>query len=352
MQIKLVKNKDEVYLITILVYTYITKIMEKNRIVATTEQKLISIVPDGYKPMRLDVYLAGRFTYLSRSRWQKEIKSGKIYVNNIPITIPHYTVYQHYIIEYKRQGTQEPDVDPHYFTLYEDDYIIAVNKSGNLPTHPAGKYFHNTLTMVLWNHIGIQCMPLNRLDRETSGVVVLAKSGRIASAFLRYSGTIAKTYYAIVIGNCSFTKLTVDTPIGLSQDSRIRKKRAAYAQGQWHAVTHFTVIKRYNGYTLIKAMPQTGRTHQIRVHCEHIGHSIAGDTMYSDRDDDFLNYIQSKGNVERPFPRCALHARMYRLYHPFLQKMIAIKAPLPQDMRTFLLQLESTNGTTNNTTKS
>ena len=326
--------------------------MEKDNSVATTEQKLISIVPDGYKPMRLDIYLAGRFTYLSRSRWQKEIKSGKIFVNNIPITIPHYIVYQHYVIEYKRQSTQEPDVDPHFTILYEDDYIIAVNKSGNLPTHPAGKYFHNTLTMLLWNHIGIQCMPLNRLDRETSGVVILAKSGRIASAFLRYSETIAKTYYAIVIGNCSFTRLTVDTPIGLSQDSRIRKKRAAYAQGQWHAVTHFTVIKRYNGYTLIKAMPQTGRTHQIRVHCEHIGHPIAGDTMYCNRDEDFLHYIQQKGNVERPFKRCALHARMYRLYHPFLQKMIAIKAPLPQDMRTFLLQLESTNGTTNNTAKS
>lgn len=326
--------------------------MEKDHIISASTQKLISIVPDGYKPMRLDVYLAGRFSYLSRSRWQKEIKSGKIYVNNIPITIAHYTVNQRDVIEYKRQSTHEPDIDTHYTILYEDDYIIAVNKSGNLPTHPAGKYFHNTLTMLLWNHIGIQCMPLNRLDRETSGVVVLAKSGSFASAFLRYSGTIAKTYYAIVIGNCSFARLTVDTPIGLSRDSRIRKKRSAYDNAQWHAVTNFKVIRRYNGYTLIKAMPQTGRTHQIRVHCEHIGHPIAGDTMYCNRDDDFLTFIQNKGKMERPFPRCALHARMYRLYHPFLQKMIAIKAPLPQDMRTFLLQLESNNGTTNNTAKS
>ncbi|MEJ5361676.1 MAG: RluA family pseudouridine synthase [Spirochaetota bacterium] len=326
--------------------------MEKDNTIITTTQKLISIVPDGYKPMRLDVYLAGRFTYLSRSRWQKEIKSGKIYVNNIPITIPHYIVYQRYIIEYKRQSIEEPTIDPNYTILYEDDYIIAVNKSGNLPTHPAGKYFHNTLTMLLWSQTGIQCMPLNRLDRETSGVVVLAKNGRIASAFLQYSETIAKIYYAIVIGNCSFTRITVDTPIGISQDSRIRKKRAAYADAQWHAVTHFTVIKRYNGYTLIKAVPQTGRTHQIRVHCEHIGHPITGDTIYCNRDDDFLEYLKSKGNIKRPFPRCALHARMYRLYHPFLQKMIAIKAPLPQDMRTFLLQLENTDGSANNTTQS
>lgn len=318
----------------------------------TTTQKLISIVPDGYQPMRLDVYLAGRFTYLSRSKWQKEIKSGKIFVNNIPITIPHYIVYQQYVIEYKRQPVEEPNVDPTYTILYEDDYIIAVNKSGNLPTHPAGKYFHNTLTMLLWKQKDIQCMPLNRLDRETSGVVVLAKSGRIASAFLQYAETIAKTYYAIVIGNCSFTRLTVDTPIGISQDSRIRKKRAAYTEAKWHAVTHFTVMKRYNNYTLIKAVPQTGRTHQIRVHCEHIGHPIVGDTMYCNRDEDFIEYIKTKGNIQRPFPRCALHARMYRLYHPFLQKMIAIKAPLPQDMRTFLLQLESTNGTTNHTSKS
>ena len=324
--------------------------MEKEHVISTTTQKLISIVPDGSKPMRLDVYLAGRFTYLSRSRWQKEIKSGKIYVNNIPITIPHYIVYQQYVIEYKRQPVEEPCVDPTYTILYEDDHIIAVNKSGNLPTHPAGKYFHNTLTMLLWQHIGIQCMPLNRLDRETSGVVVLAKSGRIASAFLQYPETIAKTYYAIVIGNCSFDTLTVDTPIGISPDSRIRKKRAAYNDAQWHALTHFAVVKRYNGYTLVKAMPQTGRTHQIRVHCEHIGHPIAGDTLYCKSDDNFIEYIKNKGTIARLFPRCALHARMYRLYHPFLQKMIAIKAPLPQDMRTFLLQLESNNGTANHTT--
>ncbi len=326
--------------------------MGKDSIISTTTQKLISIVPDGYKPMRLDVYLAGRFTYLSRSKWQKEIKNRKIFVNNISITIPHYIVYQHYVIEYKRQSVEEPAVDPNYTILYEDDYIIAVNKSGNLPTHPAGKYFHNTLTMLLWSHTGIQCMPLNRLDRETSGVVVLAKDGRIASAFLQYSKTVAKTYYAIVTGNCTFSSLTVDTPIGIAQDSRIRKKRAAYPDGQWHAVTRFTVIKRYNGYTLIRAVPQTGRTHQIRVHCEHIGHPITGDTMYCNSDNDFLEYIESKGTIKRQFPRCALHARMYRLYHPFLQKMIAIKAPLPQDMRTFLLQLDNTDGSSNNTTQS
>ncbi|MCX8125334.1 MAG: RluA family pseudouridine synthase [Spirochaetes bacterium] len=317
-----------------------------------TQQKLISIVPDGYTPMRLDVYLAGRFTYLSRSKWQKEIKSGKIFVNNIPITIPHYTVYQHYVIEYRRQPVEEPQVDPTYTILYEDEYIIAINKSGNLPTHPAGKYFHNTLTMLLWTQTGTQCMPLNRLDRETSGVVVLAKSGSIASAFLKYSGAIAKKYYAIVIGNCSFTRITVDTPIGISHDSRIRKKRAAYTDAKWHSITHFSVLKRYNNYTLIKAVPITGRTHQIRVHCEHIGHPILGDTLYSSRDEDFITFIQNKGAIERSFPRCALHARMYRLYHPYLQKMIAIKAPLPHDMHTFLTQLENNNGATINTTKS
>lgn len=326
--------------------------MEKDHIEATIEQKLISIVPDGYKPIRLDSYLAGRFTYLSRSKWQKEIKLGRIFVNDKPITIAHFTVNQHDVIEYKRQPAQEPPVDATFIVLYEDNHIIAVNKSGNLPTHPAGKYFHNTLTMILWHTIGIQCMPLNRLDRETSGVVILAKSGRIASEFLKHIHTFSKTYYAIVHGNCNFTEKLIDTPIGISKNSAIRKKRSAYIDAKWHAQTLVKVIRNYYAYTLIKAIPKTGRTHQIRVHLEHIGHPIIGDTLYCNNDSEFLSYIQSNGNYERIFPRCALHARMYRFYHPYLQKFIAIKAPLPHDMRTFLLKLEKTNGTTNNTAKS
>ena len=316
------------------------------------EQKLISIVPDGYAPMRLDVYLAHRFTYLSRTKWHHEIKTGKIVVNEKHVTNPHHIVYQHYIIEYKRPPVQEPSIIPHYTMLYEDDYVIAVNKPGNLPTHPAGKYFHNTLTMLLWNDLGIQCMPLNRLDRETSGVVVLAKSGSIASAFLKYSHTIAKQYFAIVTGNCSFSEITVDMPIGLSSTSSIRKKRYAYEDAQWQAQTHIRVLQRYDTCTLIEATPKTGRTHQIRVHCEHIGHPIIGDTLYCNSDNTFIEYIKNKGALLREFHRCALHAHTYRLYHPFLQKMIAIKAPMPHDMHTFLLRLDKNYGAANNTTKS
>jgi len=229
----------------------------------------------------------------------------------------------------ERVGVQEniPVIE----ILYEDDHLLIANKPAGMMVHPIKHEQSGTLVHVLADHFlakgeQITLHPVHRLDKETSGAILVAKSSyghQLADRLLREGG-IHREYLAVVNGLLADDAGTIDAPIG--RDSRHPTKRRVTAGGD-HAVTHYEVKQRSAHMSLVRVWLETGRTHQIRVHFADLGHPLAGDTMYG----------AARGLMRRQ----ALHASTLRFTHPLLQEEIAVTAPVPTDMKR-LLQAEFT----------
>jgi 23S rRNA pseudouridine955/2504/2580 synthase len=303
-----------------------------------------SIVSDKDHGQRLDLYLSKRFTYLSRNAWQQEIKKSKIIVNNMTVKSPHKKIMEGDEIIYTGRNLQEPPVDKSYTVLYEDNFYIALHKSGDLPVHPSGRYLSNSLTMIIKKDLGFSVYPVHRIDRETSGVILLAKSSEAVSLISRTFSMSKKTYLTIVKGNPTQRSFTIDTPLGPDHNSKIRKKRAAYNEATEKAITHFVKVLTIKDHTLLKATLETGRLHQVRAHLESADLPILGDKIYGGNENFYLEFIKDEVDenlFERiGFTRCALHSRSLTFYHPYKKKTVRIIAPLHPDMKEFLLTKE------------
>lgn len=191
----------------------------------TADRIIGSAVPAGTGQQRLDLYLSSRFSYLSRTAWQKEIAEGRVLVNGVPVVVPGRKIRPGDMVVYAAGEYDEPEIDPRYQLIYEDNEFLAVNKSGNLPVHPSGVFFRNTLVMLLENDLGAKLFPVHRLDRETSGAILFGKSAEAASLMQKNFGTFEKSYRAVVRGVPVKKEFTVDVPIGQARESVIRKKR-------------------------------------------------------------------------------------------------------------------------------
>ncbi len=289
---------------------------------------------------RIDLFLSRQYGYLSRSEWQKEIQRGKISYNGEILTRFDRKVRAGDQITYAGRDAAEPDVDSNYTVLYEDEYLLAVNKPGNLPVHPAGVFYHNTLLSFLQKQYHKKLYLLHRLDRETSGVIILAKDAATASEIQRNFIAVEKTYLALVHGVPEFDEFITNLPIGFDAMSGIEHKRIAHENAKEKACTKFIRLKSMHGFSLLKAVPYTGRQHQIRVHLKHAGYPIVGDKLYGRDETVFLEFIKTgpTEEIERKvgFQRCALHSRSIMFCHPAIKKMICIRAPLHDDMRKFI----------------
>ena len=220
--------------------------------------------------------------------------------------------------------------------LYEDDDIIAINKPKGMVVHPANGNYTGTLVNALLyrckdslSGIGGQIRPgiVHRLDKDTSGVIIVAKNDK---AHLNLSEQIKnhkvkKTYIALVRGNIPNDEATIDMPIGRSKKDR--KKMDIVKNGK-NAITHFKVLERFDGYTLLKVNIETGRTHQIRVHLMTIGYPIVGDIVYS--------------NGKNPFKVTGqmLHAKSIEFKHPITGENMKIEAPLPKYFEDVIKELK------------
>jgi len=299
-----------------------------------------STVPDEFNNFRIDKYLALRFDYMSRSRWQKEISDGRVLCNGKPLTGHNKKVKAGDIIKYQGQDIKEPEVSKDYSILYEDEFLIAINKPGNLPVHPAGKFFHNTLTSILKEDLGLKLYPVHRLDRDTSGVILMAKNSAITAEIQKKFHEVEKTYIAIVHGRVKEREFRVDLPIGPHRSSPVRKRREAYIGAEESAATRFRRLALFDGYSLVKAELETGRLHQIRVHLNAAGYPILGDKIYGLDDRFYLEFIENGNTPEllekTGFPRCALHSRSILFFHPRLGKKIYIKSAMPNEFRDFI----------------
>lgn len=209
--------------------------------------------------------------------------------------------------------------------VYEDEDVIIINKPPHLPTHPSAGHYDDTLANGLayyFKHNGGERVfrAVNRLDKDTSGLMAVAKNAYTHARMCDEisSGELTRKYTAIVCGRFR-TDGTIDAPIGRANGSTI--ERIVRPDGQ-RAVTHYSVIKRFGDYTLINLELETGRTHQIRVHMAHIGHPLAGDWLYGTEDKETI-------------PRQMLHSCYLRFIHPVTGEKMEFKSETAQDMKRF-----------------
>jgi 23S rRNA pseudouridine1911/1915/1917 synthase len=221
---------------------------------------------------------------------------------------------------------QEMPID----VIYEDDHLLIVNKPAGIIVHPTTGHWSNTLAngvVHMWMERGlkIRFRPIHRLDRETSGVLAVAKNPYVHQNVSEQmqAGTVDKTYMAVVMGSMEQDAGTVDAPIDRNPDSP--HYRIVTPSG-YPSVTHYRVLERLPGATLLLVRLETGRTHQIRVHMSHLGHPLIGEAMYGSGD----------GEAALPIGRHALHASELVFTHPATKERLTFTAPLPGDMNELL----------------
>lgn len=302
-------------------------------------------------------FLAHRFKYHTAEGWERRIRDNWVTANALAVD-PDARVHKGDTIQYTIWH-EEPPVDDSYDVLFEDEWLLAVGKSGNIPVHACGVYITHTLIARLKNDFGEKLNLAHRLDRETSGVVILCKdresNRRLAGMFAR--GEVEKLYLAVVYGRVDQDRFAVDAPIG-KMDQRDRFPRE-YAYGKAHnlatylpkrrvdrengkpARTVFEVAERSDGFTALRAVPETGRTNQIRVHLAHVGHPIVGDKVFALRGDLREEILRDglTGRVKDALvlDRHALHCASLRFAHPMTGERIGIEAPLPKDMAPYFV---------------
>lgn len=222
--------------------------------------------------------------------------------------------------------------------VYEDDYLLVVNKPKGMVVHPAAGNYDGTLVNALLYHCGDSLSGINgvlrpgivhRIDKDTSGLLIVAKNdfahAHLAKQIKDHSFT--REYEAVVFGNLKDDEGTVDAQIGRNPNDR--KKMCVTTKNSKNAVTHYSVIRRYKGYTHIKCILETGRTHQIRVHMAYLGHPVAGDTVYGVK------------NEKVSFVGQCLHARKIGFIHPKTEEYLEFSSQLPDYFTEFLTKLNN-----------
>lgn len=305
---------------------------------------------------RLDKYLHGRFPRISRTVMQRYIKQGLVTVNGLP-TKASYEPAGGDIVELHLPPPPPSDLVPEDIPLdiiYEDEWLLAINKSAGIICHPAHATQSGTIANAAAFHAerlshgsepfrpGI----LHRLDKNTTGVMLIAKCDeahwRVALQFERR--TMRKQYFAICEGRLALDGDIINKPLAPHPETTQRMVLPVAApprQGMFkEAITRYSVATRYQGYTTVDLFPKTGRTHQLRVHMSSIGHPMVGDKLYGGRPVS-RHDLTGEGSTEPLIDHQALHAARLELMHPILERPLVLEAPLPPNLLLLLELLES-----------
>jgi 23S rRNA pseudouridine1911/1915/1917 synthase len=320
-------------------------------------------------------FLAGRFHYHGREEWKSLIGQGRVTVNGLAASAGQ-SLRAGDEVAYETAAWKEPQVNPRYRMVYEDEVILALSKPAPLPVHAIGAYFKNTLMYLLRRdrpeargyHL------VHRLDSETSGLLLLVKDKKYLKQLQKQwrgaalkcaeqgeallQGSVHKTYEAIVFGKFP-DEIRLEANIGPKTGSRVRMKMGVVGPFDGSAmlttgitqgsprdgariktsVTEFKRIGTRSNFSLVEAKPLTGRTHQIRLHLEHLGHPVVGDKLYSGNDEVFLHFHKHGWDEwirdKILLPRLALHALELEFTHPETGKRMTLEDPLPQDLLDF-----------------
>lgn len=287
---------------------------------------------------RIDKCMSMLIDSLSRSFIQKMIKEEQVLVNDRPVK-GSYRVKAEDEIRFQLPKAVEPDIEPENIPLdilYEDEDVLVVNKPKGMVVHPAAGHYSGTLVNALMYHCGNELSGINgvmrpgivhRIDKDTTGSIVVCKNdiAHRAIALQLKEHSINRHYHAICLGVLKEDEGVIDKPIG--RHPLERKKMAVNEKNGKRAVTHYKVLKRFEKYTYIECVLETGRTHQIRVHMASIGHPLLGDGVYS--------------NHKAPFPLegQTLHAKILGFMHPTTEEYIEVDAPLPAYFQELLKKL-------------
>jgi len=341
-------------------------------------------VPSGYKEAeRLDVYLTGFIQNATRAKVQKGIKEGQVVVNTRVVRKPSHVVQAGDELVCTIMKAPAVEILPEDIEIdvrYEDDHLMVVNKAPGMVVHPAYGHRTGTLVHALLYHVGggsilmddeedaeldpdtglsnVNLQPryegdvalrpgiVHRLDKDTSGLLVVAKNDVTHVALSRQFAerSTRRKYLAIVWGTPDEDEGTLDTE--LARDVRDRRKMAVVAPGKGkRAITHYKTIEKFGYTTMTQFRLETGRTHQIRVHAAHLKHPIFGDVTYGG---DRIRYGKDEGqrrafykNLFKMLPRQALHAASLGFKHPATGKEMDFDAELPQDMQDVVERLRS-----------
>lgn len=256
-------------------------------------------------------------------------KANKIYLNSLPTyTKKSLTVGDtvSVLIDFEEDNSNIVASNIPLNIIYEDDYLLVLNKPANIAIHPSILHFYNSLSngvKFYFDKLGLKkkIRIVNRLDRNTSGIVIFAKNEYIQECLIKQMKTneFKKEYLAIAKGILESKSGTLNFPIARKEGSII--ERTVTSDGD-SAITHYDVVKEFNNLSLVHIVLGTGRTHQIRVHFSHIGHPILGDTLY--------------GSPSELINRQALHSYKLTFIHPVTKKVVSLEAPLPNDIKNII----------------
>jgi 23S rRNA pseudouridine1911/1915/1917 synthase len=319
-------------------------------------ERLSLVVDKGQDPLRLDKFLVSRVENASRNKVQKAIESGRVLVNNRNITANYRIKPGDEIVVYSDKEVQGEEIIPQSIPLdivHEDEEILIVNKPVGLVVHPAcgnpsgtlinGVAYHllqqnNTLNEEVLPRFGL----VHRIDKNTSGLMVLAKTERAVTSIAKqfFDHTVKRHYVAVAWGDFDKEEGTVIAHVGRHQ--RFRKLFEAYPEGEYgkEAITHYKVLERFGYVSLIQCELETGRTHQIRVHMKYLGHPLFNDELYGGdkivKGTVFSKYKQFVENCFAICPRHALHAKTIGFIHPASQKEVFFESQIPNDMQQLI----------------
>ncbi|HSA58107.1 MAG TPA: RluA family pseudouridine synthase [bacterium] len=301
---------------------------------------------------RLDAYLATQHKHYSRTQIKKLIDDGFVLVNGEKRK-PSFLLHGGEDIEMVRRAPEIPKAEAEEIPLdilYEDDDLLVINKAAGMVVHPAPGHYKGTLVSAILHHLGggpvgaWRAMPLrpgivHRLDKGTSGVMVVAKNDLVQRKLAQQfkDRKVDKTYQALVFGAFKQKAGTIDVPIG--RDTVHRKKFSSRTKFARSAVTHWKVARSFAGLTLLEIALETGRTHQIRVHLSEAHHPIVGDAAYGAKS--HLSSIKDEAVRTRleSLTRPMLHAWKLSFRHPKSEERLSFEAPLPEDFRSVIESL-------------
>jgi 23S rRNA pseudouridine1911/1915/1917 synthase len=313
-------------------------------------------VDKGQSLIRIDKYLVNCMSQISRNRIQDAADANCIIVNGKPVK-SNYRVKPHDVISimlsYPPSDFEIIPEDIPIHVVYEDNDIILINKNPGMVVHPGFGNFRGTLLNALAWHLkdspGFDVSDprlglVHRIDKDTSGLLIIAKNEDAKTILGKqfFDKTTQRTYNALVWGNVEKNEGTITGDIG--RDPRDRMLFTVFPEGQnpnaKHAVTHYKVLERFGYVTLIECRLETGRTHQIRVHAKHIGHTLFNDERYGGheilRGTTFAKYKQFVNNCFELCPRQALHAKTLGFTHPRTGEFIHFDSELPGDMQKLI----------------
>jgi 23S rRNA pseudouridine1911/1915/1917 synthase len=319
-------------------------------------EKLAIIIDKGQEPLRIDKFLMSRIEGATRNKIQQAIDNEMVLVNDKPVKSNYKVKPYDAIVVFDNRNPESSDIIPQDIPLaigYEDDDIMIVNKPAGMVVHPgSGNPSGTLINGAAWHlqqqqpNIDESILPrfglIHRIDKNTTGLLVMAKTAAAMTNLAKqfFNHTVHRRYIALVWGDFENDEGTITANVG--RHLRFRKLFTAYPDGDHgkDAITHYKVLERFNYVTLVECRLETGRTHQIRVHMQLIGHPLFNDDFYGGdrivRGTVFTKYKQFVDNCFTLCPRQALHAKELGFIHPTTKEPMHFESDLPEDMQAVI----------------